>query len=57
MALLGTAVVTMNLFAGCGSTGAEQTGNNADGTATERGRNRGYGHRGDESFVGAGGGI
>ena len=35
MALLGAAVVTMNLFAGCGSTGAEQTGNNADGTATE----------------------
>ena len=70
MALLGAAVVTINLFAGCGSTGAEQTGNNADGTATEavqgkdsagdgaeRGRNRGYGHRGDESFVGAGDGI
>lgn len=35
MALLGAAVVTINLFAGCGSTGAEQTGNNADGTATE----------------------
>lgn len=27
--------MTINLFAGCGSTGAEQTGNNADGTATE----------------------
>lgn len=35
MALLGAAVVTINLFAGCGSTGAEQTGNNAGSTATE----------------------
>ena len=65
MALLGAAVVTINLFAGCGSTGAEQTGNNADGTATEAvqgkdsagGGKRRYGHRGDESFLGAGGGI
>ena len=70
MALLGAAVVTINLFAGCGSTGAEQTGNNADGTATEAVQGKdsagggntaqsvaGYGHRGDESFVGAGGGI
>lgn len=35
MALLGAAAVTMNLFAGCGSTGAEQTGNNAGSTATQ----------------------
>ena len=35
MALLGAAAVTINLFAGCGSAGAEQTGNNAGSTATE----------------------
>ena len=35
MALLGAAVVTLNLFAGCGSTGAEQAGNSVGGTATE----------------------
>ena len=35
MALLCAAAVTTTLFAGCGSTGAEQTGNNAGSTATE----------------------
>ena len=51
MALLGAAVVTMNLFAGCGSTGAEQTGNNADGTATEavQGKDSAGDGRGDKN--------
>ena len=35
MALICAAAVTTTLFAGCGSTGAEQTGNNAGSTATE----------------------
>ena len=35
IALICAAAVTTTLFAGCGSTGAEQTGNNAGSTATE----------------------
>ena len=44
--LCAAAMMTTNLFAGCGSTGAEQTGNNADSTG-DRGGHRDRDSAGD----------